>query len=132
MLGSVLWAPLRKPAPGPLRSLGSRLPRLLELEKRPPISSSASKENARRCLVHFFFPNFAALFSETTAPAWFPFLRAQQKHKNMAAMTATTMGTATAALRADEQDMLLHDDSFSETVTAPLVLLAALVAVPVE
>lgn len=43
-------------------------------------------------------------------------------------MAATTTGTAMAALRADEQEILLHDD-VSETVTAPLVLLAALVAV---
>lgn len=43
-------------------------------------------------------------------------------------MAATTTGTATAALSAEEHDMLLQEDS--ETVTTPsLVLLAALLAV---
>lgn len=43
-------------------------------------------------------------------------------------MAATTTGTATAAFRAEEHDMLLQE--LSDTVTAPsLVLLAALPAV---
>ena len=128
MLGSALWAPLRETVAA-LRTLGSRLRRLLELEKRPPMSSSASNENARRCLVHFILPAFGGVFPENTAPARFLLRRAQQKNKNIAAMAATTTGTATAACRADEQEMLLHDD-FSDMGTAPLVLLAALVAVP--
>ena len=48
---------------------------------------------------------------------------------NIPARTAITTGTAIAACSADEQDTLLHED-FSETVTAPVVLLAALLAVP--
>jgi hypothetical protein len=93
------------------------------------MSSSASKENARRCRVHFFFPDFGGLFSEITAPARFLLLLAQKKNKKIAAMAATTIGTATAALSAGEQERLLHED-FSETVTGPSVaLLAALVAV---
>jgi hypothetical protein len=92
------------------------------------MSSSASNENARKCLVHFFLPPLAGLFSFTTAPPRFLRLLAQKKNNSIPAITATTMGTATAAWRADEQEILLQDDSL-ETVTAPLVLLAALVAV---
>lgn len=112
-----------------LRTLGSRLRRLLELENRPPMSNSASNENARRCLVHFF-PAFGGLFSEIvpSAARLLLLLLAQKKNNRMAAMTATTTGTATAAWSEEEQDILLHDD-FSETVTAPVVLLAALLAV---
>lgn len=92
------------------------------------MSSSASNENARRCLVHFF-PAFGGLFSETVPPAArLLLLLAQKKNNRIAAMTPITTGTATAAWSAEEQDILLHDD-FSDTVTAPVVLLAALLAV---
>lgn len=87
--------------------------------------SSASKENALRCRVHFL-PDFFGFFSDITAPP-LRLLFAQNKKKNMAAMAATTIGTATAAWRPGEHDRLSQD--FSDTVTAPLVLLAALDAV---
>lgn len=101
---------------------------LLVLENRPPISSSASKEKARRCRDHFFL-GFLGCFSEAAAssgPRFLLFL-AQKKKRRAPAIAATTMGTAIAALRAEEHETLLQE--LCETSTAPLVLLAAFVAV---
>ena len=127
-LGSALCAPARELFP-PLRTLGSLLRMLLELEERPPISNSASKEKTLKCRDHFFLLFWGA-FSDTTVPAAFLLLLllAHNKNSTTAAMTATTTGTATAAFRAEEHDILSQD--VCETVTAPsLVLLAALVPV---
>jgi hypothetical protein len=97
LLACILWTPSRELA---LRILPvcSRLRRLLLLENRPPINNSASKENARRCLVHFLPDFFGGLFSEMT-PALVRFLlrRAQQSARSIATMTARTTGTAIAA-----------------------------------
>jgi hypothetical protein len=101
---------------------------LLVLENRPPMSNSASNEKARRCRDHFL-PAFLGFFSDTTAPLFLLLLLAKRKNKKMPTRAATTIGTATAALRADEHDRLLQD--FWVTVTPPVALLAALVAVPV-
>lgn len=127
-LGSALWAAVCE-ALAPLRTLGSRLRMLLVLEKRPPMSNSASKEKARKCRDHFL-PAFFAFFSDTAAPSprvRFFLLLAKNKNKKRPTRAATTSGTATAALSAEEHEMLSH--LLWETVTAPLVLLAAFVAV---
>lgn len=102
---------------------------LLLLEYRPPISNSASNENTLRCRDHFF-PFFFGFFSDSTTPAaaLLLLLRAKKKNKNIPAIAATMTGTAIAALRPDEHDMLSHD--FSDTVTTPEVLLAAFDPVP--
>jgi hypothetical protein len=101
---------------------------LFVLEKRPPISNSVSNEKAPRCLDHFLPGFFVCCFSDTSAPLFFLRLRAQKKNRKTRAMAATTIGTATAALRPGEHDMLLHFDD--DTVTADAVaLLAALPAV---
>ena len=118
-LGSALWPPFLEIAA--LRTLGSRLRILLVLENRPPMSSSASKENARRWRDHFL-PDVFGAFSDTAAP-FFLLLLIQKKNKQIAAMAATTMGTATAALRLEEHEMLLQE--FFDTVTGPLLVLLA-------
>lgn len=102
---------------------------LLELEYRPPMSNSASNENTLKCRDHFF-PFFFGFFSDSTTPsaALLLLLRAKKKNKNIPAIAARTTGTAIAALRPDEHEMLSQD--FSDTVTAPVVLLAAFDAVP--
>ncbi len=128
-LGSTLFAPARELLPA-LRTLASRLRMLLVLENRPPMSSSASKENARRWRDHFLLA-FLGFFSDTAAPPALALLRrllAQKKNNRIPTMAATTTGTATAALRAEEQEMLSQD--FSVLVNeVPDVLLAALLAV---
>ena len=125
-LGSTLAPPVRELVPA-LRTLGSRLRILLVPEKRPPMSSSASKEKARRCLDQPPLPSFLGFFSDTTAPSFLLLLLAKKKSRNRPARAAMTMGTAMAAFSAGWQERLLHD--FSDTVTAPVVLLAAFEAV---
>lgn len=94
------------------------------------MSNSASKEKARRWRDHFL-PAFFGFFSDTAAPAALLFLLlAQKKNRRAAAIAATTTGTAIAAFKAGEHEMRLQE--FSETVTAPsLVLLAVLEGLPV-
>ena len=129
MLGPAMWAPSREAVPLSFRTSGSRLQMLLEREKRPLTSSSASKENCRKCCVHFVLFS-GSLLSDTAVPLRFPLLT-RQKNKTIPVIIATTMGTATAAWRADENDKILHDD-FSENAMAVVVLPAVLVAVPGE
>lgn len=73
---------------------------LLVLEKRPPISSSVSKEKILKCLVHLFFRAAKGTFSAGSPfSCLFLFLRRINRIAiTSAARANTTMGTAMAAL----------------------------------
>lgn len=107
MLGVALWADR-----APLRWLPvSLLRRLLLLENRPPISSSASNENMRRCRDHFF--GNLCRFSDIEAGADCRLFRRRRQKKASATMSKdpTTTGTAIAACSPGLHDILLQDVS---------------------
>ena len=74
-------------------------------------SNSASKENMRRGRIHLDLLVVLAGVGARAASGESDLLRrrrAQKKNRNMAARAAITTGMATAALRAEEQEMLVH------------------------
>jgi len=107
-----------------LRKLRLPLRTLFVLEDRPPIRSSASKENARKCLVHLF----PCPFFDTSRVPLRLFLRARTKNSKRPRPTKT-IGTAIAAFKPGEQDTLVQESSFATTPPSDVVDWAA--AVPV-
>jgi hypothetical protein len=99
----------------PLRTLDPTLRLRRLLDPRPPTSSSASKENIRKCLVH--------LRPEESLG----FLRrrlAYMHNANKSATPTTATGTAMAAFSAGEHDKPLQLSSIVVGASAPLVLAA--------